>query len=460
MKKIGYVEPILCAYFFNIGMDMFTSKQLIFKKVCIKRFNDTYCDVISQSSNNSFKDDINFLHNETAEWDLYLNIARTLPAVFVTVFLGTWSDKVGRKMVIILPVLGDMAGFLFFLISSIYLELSLYYLIIACLISGFFGNFTAMLQATCAYVADVSLVEERTTRIAFLEFMNHFGRIMSPAIAGVLIQKKGFTAVYITLVVISSFQLIYWFFLKESRQFDVCIVDNKFKELVKFQRIKDALNVFFKKRDKSHRVLFYLLVGAFILDLFVLMGILSILVLYFLHFPLNLSSSQIGYFFMEMNAARALGVLVMNTILIKYFHWRDFSFIILCGISYIGFSLFIALSSKIWHTFAAGALAVFTSVGMPATRSALSKITNSEEQGCMFSMFSCLEVLVVLAAGTMYNAVYEHTVDALPSLIFYIMVGLAAVLTGIGITLVRTDASGKYDTLFPDFFADSHNSQK
>ena len=54
----------------------------------------------------------------------------------------------------------------------------------------------------------------------------------------------------------------------------------------------------------------------------------------------------------------------------------------------------------------------------------------------MFSMFSCLEVLVVLVAGTMYNAIYEHTVGILPSFTFYIMVGLAAVLTIFGMQVI------------------------
>ena len=268
MKKIGYVEPILCAYFFNIGMDMFTSKQLIFRKICINRFNDTYCDMISHSLNSNFKKDVNFVHNETAEWDLYLNIARTLPAVFVTIFLGAWSDKVGRKVVIILPVLGDFFGFFFFLMSALYLELSLNYLLIGCLISGCFGNFTTMLQASCAYVADVSSVGERTIRIAFLEFMNHLGRTIGPAIAGILIQTYGFKTVYIFVLAVTIFQMTYWIFLKESRQFDLCTTDNKFKELVKFQRIKDCLNVLFAKRKENHRKMFYLLVCAFLLDLF------------------------------------------------------------------------------------------------------------------------------------------------------------------------------------------------
>ena len=78
-----------------------------------------------------------------------------LPSIIITLFMGGWSDKVGRRPVLIVPVLGavlDTAGVLIVMIF----ELPIYFLFVGAFLHGLCGYYTTIILACLSYIADTT----------------------------------------------------------------------------------------------------------------------------------------------------------------------------------------------------------------------------------------------------------------------------------------------------------------
>ena len=69
--------------------------------------------------NGSFDDEQEIVQAVTAKVEIGTQILKTFPMVMFALFLGPWSDKAGRKMLIMLPFLGYFLNCVSF-IANIY----------------------------------------------------------------------------------------------------------------------------------------------------------------------------------------------------------------------------------------------------------------------------------------------------------------------------------------------------
>ena len=113
-----YIEPVLFLYSFTLYLNIPTEKQLIYRKVCLSHYNQTFCASLNGprsppsptplphnhsrlKSGTHHQENIeeNIVQAGSAKWDMYCNIARLLPTLISTVYVGAWSDGVGRRKV-------------------------------------------------------------------------------------------------------------------------------------------------------------------------------------------------------------------------------------------------------------------------------------------------------------------------------------------------------------------------
>ncbi|HET7578994.1 MAG TPA: MFS transporter [Bacillales bacterium] len=125
---------------------------------------------------------------------------------------GSYSDRIGRRPVIILGLFGYTISFFLFAISGGHLWLMY--------LSRVLGGFSAGALTTCgmAYVADITSEEERTKSMGMVGMSIGIGFILGPAIGGIL----GKWGPYIPFYVATGLTLVMMFIalstLKESLQ--------------------------------------------------------------------------------------------------------------------------------------------------------------------------------------------------------------------------------------------------
>ena len=78
-------------------------QNLIIAKVCKDLgYSQDICDDI-----NSHEEEEDAVQTRASQINMYLSILGSLPCMLVALFIGPWSDKNGRKPVMIIPMIGE-----------------------------------------------------------------------------------------------------------------------------------------------------------------------------------------------------------------------------------------------------------------------------------------------------------------------------------------------------------------
>jgi MFS transporter, PCFT/HCP family, solute carrier family 46, member 3 len=98
------------------------------------------------------------------------NIGGHVIPIILALFLGAWSDKRGRKIPLILGLIGKLYYSLMIVVNANNPDWSLEMIIYTAQIpSAFTGADIAIFACAFAYISDVSTVEDRTIRITILD---------------------------------------------------------------------------------------------------------------------------------------------------------------------------------------------------------------------------------------------------------------------------------------------------
>lgn len=276
---------------------------------------------------------------------IYLGIilAAALPSFFMALLLGSWSDTVGRKIVVLLPVIGALLESICVLITM-FTRGSLYFLFIGSFCNGLCGFFTTMILAVFSYMADMTSEEERALRLGILEAVAFTSGMISHISSGWWIHRLGFKAPYIFITILHLISLTYiGLWLPES---STNVNPKRIRDLFNTSHFKKICVVFKANANKLH--LYGLLVTSAFLML-ASIGFGSVIVLYSLDSPFCLSPILIGYFLADCMFMQALGAIFALTVLQKI---MSETMLTQLGIASIISSLItIAFVAKRWQMF-------------------------------------------------------------------------------------------------------------
>ena len=110
------------------------------------------------------------VQEESAHFQIAMNLCNTLPSLFVCLIYGSWSDKVGRKPIIVLGMFGSLLDTICVFLT-ILLELPLSFVLVGNFFNGIGGYITGLLLAVMAYVADTTGENDRALRLGMLIMM-------------------------------------------------------------------------------------------------------------------------------------------------------------------------------------------------------------------------------------------------------------------------------------------------
>ena len=222
------VEPTLAMFFMvNIPSQVLTSQFLY--AVVSGRNNLT--EMISETgllingtltctgdSNSSLYALQQYVQSQAATWMLSLNLAFSLPAISMVLVYGSYSDRIGRKVPLILPQVGHITKCIIFVVVLHY-RLSLGLLFIAMIIEGATGSLPTMMMSCMAYLADVHDPARRTFRITTIEVCSGISAAAATVAMGYLILHMGYIYPFLFLIGVNGINLIYTiYFVPEVRR--------------------------------------------------------------------------------------------------------------------------------------------------------------------------------------------------------------------------------------------------
>jgi DHA1 family tetracycline resistance protein-like MFS transporter len=345
-----------------------------------------------------------------ALWVGVLESVYALCAFLAAPFLGSFSDRFGRKPILVISVLGSAAGYLMFGIGG-----ALWVLLVSRIIDGLTAG---DLPVMFAYLADITPPEDRARRYGLLGALGGIGTMVGPAIGAFLATISLSAPVFATAAIAALIGVLSAVVLPESLAPENRSGELKLAELHPFTVISAAF---------GRRELRALLIGVTLISIpfAFFVNNVSVLALDAIHWgptELGLLLSGVGVVDIIIQGA-LLGVLI------RRFGERGVVIGGMVGqlVGCLGLALVASLVPASWLLATAGLVFAAGQGGMQAALDGLmSSAVGADEQGWLAGGLSSLGSAVQMTAPLLAGWLYGLSHGA-PYWISVVLIGVAAV---------------------------------
>ncbi|CAH1776899.1 unnamed protein product [Owenia fusiformis] len=209
-KRTIIIEPVLILFALSMPTSII-NKQFMYSKIGAG-YNYTYlgngsaCDSVNQTGPGYLMEQK--VQAETSQWEMYISLAYTIPALLSSLFIGALSDKVGRKPTLLLAIFGGLFNHINYTIV-IYFNLDIPWLFVGSFVNGLSGGFILIIANTFSYISDVIEKKNRSFRITALASCMGIAAAASTTASGYMIDALGFTWPYVIVLCIDVVNLLY-----------------------------------------------------------------------------------------------------------------------------------------------------------------------------------------------------------------------------------------------------------
>ncbi|CAG9785257.1 unnamed protein product [Diatraea saccharalis] len=421
VKRNITVEPLLAGLIIPSVISRFAMGNLNLDKACRVnlQFGNEVCDALVAKNSSNFSSYEKQVQQLIASIDIWKSIIHTgLPCLMI-MFLGAWSDRTGkRKIIILLPVIGE-------LLTSISNLINVYFFYeipveVTVFLETFFpaitGGWVTMFLGVFSYISDITSEKTRTFRVGLVNFCMTSGLPIGLGLSGIILKNFGYYGVFSMTTVMFVLVLTYGFTcLKEPDQFlkeqGLTPIERKSSPDVSFfdlTHVGETMKVAYRPRLLNKRVKVILTLFA----VFILYGPATseFQVLYlFLRNRLNWDMVKFGLFCSYSIILHSFGAMFSITVLSKKLQVDDS---VLCLIS-----LFSKFVGSIWTAFVQTDLEMymlpivelFNATTFTSLRSIISKLVDKQETAKVNSLFSLTETVAALVFHPFYAWLYMST---------------------------------------------------
>ncbi|XP_041976016.1 proton-coupled folate transporter-like isoform X2 [Aricia agestis] len=401
------VEPVLFSFMIASMISVVGFANLNLDKACRVNlgYNDSVCTALMLRQREKLGDAEVSVQKLVASVEAWRGVIATVFPIITMIFLGAWSDKMGkRKVCMLLPIGGELASSVMNIISTYFfhipVELTTFFSAI-CIAIG--GSWHVMYLGTYSYVADITSESSRTFRIGLLTLCLSVSIPIGMGVSGFILRHTGYYGVFGITTTLHILNFLYvWFRIKENGRENNSNKSKKsgsgcvrfLTEFFNWQSVKDLLQLLLKRRPNNRRMKLGLVIIASCL----------------LNGPI-------------------WGTLFAMSLFAKKLKMDDSSLGIIATLSRILGALVWALARNDLEIYLAPVAEFFDGMMIIALRAMASKFVTSQELGKVFSLFGVLEVVMMLVLSPVYSRVYIATLAVLPGAAYFItaLAGLPAV---------------------------------
>ena len=328
---------------------------------------------------------------------------------------GRWSDKIGRKPIILLGLMGSCVSYL-----ALALATSLPLIFLARIIGGIAG---ANIPTAQAYIADVTTPENRARGMGMVGAAFGLGFIFGPAIGGVLSRIGPEAPMWFASALCLGNFIAAWFLLPESRR-----VSSDTRTLGRLEAFRHALT---KPALVLLLVLYFIVTAAF--------SSFEATFALFSEARFGFTATSIGFLFAFIGVVLAVvqGVLV-HKVVKRVGEARLIPAAILCIAVGVGMVAFV------WSVptllVALGVLAVGMGFNNPSLTSMVSRLSDPDDQGGILGLASSLASLGRVVGPAWGGFLYDSYGMTTPYISASVLMLVAFAVSFFGLTRVRHDS--------------------
>ena len=240
------------------------------------------------------------VQQESAQWNVYINIALHVTAFIANLILPCYTDTYGRRFLFILTVIGYFVKTMVVCIV-IYTDQSIVYVVIANGLEGMSGGSFSFLSVSFSYVADTFKdSKKRVYAVVISEAMIMFPVMISGLVSGLFVDNLGYS---VPSLVCTGMSL-------SSVTFAILLLPETLKPELKrrpisiIEALKRPFEFYTSPSFRGKRVQYALMLMAFGFAITSTFNRSSIETLYLLGMPFCWTPTLIGYFSLARNAGQ------------------------------------------------------------------------------------------------------------------------------------------------------------
>jgi multidrug resistance protein len=330
---------------------------------------------------------------------------------------GRWSDRVGRKPIILVGLMGSCLSYLVLALAG-----SLSMVFLARIVGGIAG---ANIPTAQAYIADITTQENRAKGMGMVGAAFGLGFIFGPALGGVLSHFSPQTPMWFASILCLANFIAAWVLLPESRR-----VSDSTKSLGRLEAFRHALT---KPTLVLLLVLYFLVTLAF-------SGFEATFAL-FSEASFGFKAATIGFVFTFIGVILSLvqGVLVGKVV--KRLGERRLIPMAIVAIA-VGLGLLPFVGTVSTLLAALGVLAMGMGFNSPALSSMVSRLSDPNDQGGILGLASSLASLGRVVGPVWGGYLYDAYGDRMPYISAAGLMAVAAIVAMIGFRSREAHAAG------------------
>ncbi|XP_013789865.2 proton-coupled folate transporter-like [Limulus polyphemus] len=377
--KTMRIEPFLFLFMFGESARRASLQNLLEDKACHLYFQFP-TEICSNLSNYTTKeDDVTRVANN---YSMIITLISMIPGIFLSVIVGPWSDKHGRKIPMLFATFGVILELIGYLLTAIFFDLPLYYNVLSAIPAGLTAGMIIILGSVFSMISETSSKKYRTVKFFLLEMSIILGSPLGTEVGGQLYRFYGYVCVFaVSLGVVTISFLWVLFFVQDSKKYEHHMkIKDLIKDLFSIENIKNSFHTCIKKRENHVRAQIWLLM---ITMCCLMMGFMG--------------TSSIGYFYAQkmynwevtqysdvsaiFSIAKAVLMLPLVIILTKIYNVKEPVIGILGAISIMTENIIKGLSTYQWLYYLSNVVSIPAILAAVAVRSRMSKLVPQEELG-------------------------------------------------------------------------------
>ncbi|XP_067950160.1 proton-coupled folate transporter-like isoform X2 [Watersipora subatra] len=441
VMRTVYVEPVMFIYMICLYYLIPVADTLYLYKVCrtIYHYDVDLCEnLVRGNITQNTTEEESAVSTETGAWMFYQTIVFTIPSMIVTMLMGLYGDKYGRRLPLISPFIGQGIGCCYYLIMSAYPDVHVKYMLVGAFITGLSGGYACVIMASFSHISVMIPSKNRTVRLVVLQSVMGLGTVVGCFTVGAINGPEmgiqtGWITTFLVIIFLSIFGGLYIVIRFRNLQYpssssiSYSTSENRLTSAYNSLNIGKVLTTVCCPFPSLIQVVMIAIWLAWVEGL----GEFDVLYSYAQRMGQNVS---IYVYYTGYSAAlQAISAAVAVLILKRIFNMKD-SIIALMGLAsaalellLLGISGFVGANTVAFTVlwWASPTVGMFKNNGPSSLSSIAAGLIPASDHSKLFAFISASDALLQLATSGFYSfLLWHYTEENLPSFSFLVSLGL------------------------------------
>ncbi|XP_055909105.1 proton-coupled folate transporter [Eupeodes corollae] len=409
------VEPTMFLYMFAFLFTSVVEQDFFVRKSCL--VNNNYSLEICNNLDKfpEIKKEVQITTSKFHQWE---NISAHIFPIVLALFLGSWSDKRGRKFPLLMGLCGKFIYSIMMVVNARQKSWPVEYVIFtATLPCALTGADVAIFASCFAYISDVSSLKNRTMRVTILDICYLSAMPTGVAFGSYMfnnVLNKSHASMFAINASIMFVGIVYsiiflkWQTTSKQRSLREITFCGFFPDFFDIQHLQDSFGVLAKKRPGNRR--------SFLIILLISMALYTFqrdekpyLYLY-AQLKFQWDVKIYSNFKTFQSTAYVIAALIAIPLLNKVFGWRDTAIVFIGVWAHAIARLFYYFADTPTFFYTGAVICSLGPIVGPMIRSITSKIVPQSERGKVFALLSVCDNAVPFISGVCYSQIYRSTI--------------------------------------------------